>query len=131
METKPKQWSKKSVGIVVALFVAFIIYSQVNSYLNAPISAEGMSVEERTTNDAAALKSALKDENVDLINFDYKNDSISIYIDMKSTDQYVDDKAADIELAVKDAIEQSRSKLTLEKENYTVFVFGKDGRLIN
>ncbi|MEH7521670.1 hypothetical protein V7149_00085 [Bacillus sp. JJ1503] len=95
-----------------------------------PMSAEGMSEEERLKNDAAVLLEELSSLGAEQIEINYARDAIKVYISKESTAQYVSEVAGDIVNKIESVLKERRSDLTLEKQSYAVYVYGSDNRLI-
>ncbi|MDQ0154897.1 hypothetical protein [Robertmurraya andreesenii] len=92
-----------------------------------PIAAESMSDQERAELDVAVLTEELSAFDISKINVNYSGDIISVYIDKKTSEQYVEDYAKDVVDAVKSALVTRKSDMTLEKDRYNVTVYGTDG----
>jgi hypothetical protein len=116
------------LGILVAVGV---INAVANINEATPMSADGMTVEERAQNDVEVLTAELADFDVESIEINYDKDAIKVYISRPSTEQFVDEHASDIESAINLALEDRKADLTLEKESYNIFVYSEDGSLIN
>jgi hypothetical protein len=114
------------VGILSAIgIIAAVISSGTDSAV--PMSAEGMSVEDRDLNDSSVLKEELAEFDIDRVSVNYSGDVISIYINRESTEQYIEDYANDVIAAVKSALQERKEDMTLEKETYSVMIYGNDG----
>lgn len=125
---------KRKFG-VVPLVIAFLVFYGVYSFFWSepeaqPKSAEGLTEEQRASNDVPVLMSEI--DNVEEIEIDYGVDGIIVYLTQKSSDQYVSETAQDVEDAIRKAIDSRRADLTLEKEaaDYFVYVYGSDRSLI-
>lgn len=98
-----------------------------------PKSALNMSKHQREDNDNQVLLEQLQQYEVEKVEIDYTSDTIKVYLAAESVEQYVDDKAKDVIDIVPVILEDNRAELTLEKDSndYSISVFGKDGRLID
>lgn len=129
---------KSKFGLVMLIIPIVIILMITAGLINKvteedPKSALNMSEQQRGDNDNQILLEQLKQYEVDKVEVDYKRDSISVYLIAESGEQYVDDKAKDVIDIVPFILEDNRAELTLEKDSndYSISVFGKDGRLID
>jgi hypothetical protein len=97
---------------------------------NAPMSAAGMTEEDRATNDTAVILEELAELGAEQIEINYARDAIKVYLAKKSSDQYVSDDASRVRTAIPTVLKERRSDLTLEKDSYHVYIYGSDKRLL-
>jgi cell division protein FtsX len=129
--------SKRTVFILIAVaavlyFAYLILTGALTGSDDTPVSAVGMTTEERAEADIAVLSDKLKG-NADIkdIQISYENDAIKLYVNKEKSDQYSEQTANRLVEETKDIISDSRSELTLEKERYYVYVYGSDGRILS
>lgn len=114
------------VCIAVVLFGLFTGESEAQ-----PMSAAGMSVEDRTENDSAVIEKAIrKHGEVELVAIDYSGKVITVHSGRESTEQYAREHGEDIVKTIRETLESERSNLTLEADTYNVIVYGKDNSII-
>ena len=120
--------------IIIAIVMIGTVWNVLSAKPEAkPMLATNMTEAQRGDNDNAILLDELETYGVNDVAIGYKYDSIKVYLDAKSSDQYVSDKALDIEDAIPEILIRNRAKLTLEKDadQYHIYIYGKDGHLIN
>jgi hypothetical protein len=125
---------KKVAYIFIAILFAWGAYSGLTKKSEArPMSASSMTEQQRNDNDSAVLLKHLSSYGVERVEIRYGYDAIKVHLKAQSSAQYISDKAADIKNAIPDIIERNRADLTLEKEpgDYYIYIYGKDGHLIN
>jgi hypothetical protein len=119
---------------IIALILIGTVWSTLSETFEAkPMMATGMTEKQRDTNDSAILLEELSGYGVERVEIQYGYDAIKIYLKAKSSDQYISDKASDLKDAIPGIIERNRADLTFEKEpgEYYIYIYGKDGHLIN
>jgi hypothetical protein len=120
---------------IIALILAGTVWSTLSEKSEAkPMMATGMTEKQRDENDSEILLDELRSSyGVERVEIQYGYDAIKIYLKAKSSDQYISDKASDLKDAIPGIIERNRADLTLEKEPgaYYIYIYGKDGHLIN
>jgi hypothetical protein len=119
---------------IIAIVLIGTVWNALSEKSEAkPMVATGMTEKQRNTNDSAILLEELSSYGVERVEIRYGYDAIKIHLKAKSSDQYVSDKASDLADAIPDIIENNRAELTLEKEpgDYYIYIYGKDGHLIN
>jgi hypothetical protein len=120
-------------SIIVCIIGAFFtIKNMIGNNSNSPVSASGMTIEERGDFDSKAIKNGIKSNlndslytSIEKIKIDYKYDSMTVYTKLNKTDQYSEDNGNKIEKAVDDFL-SNRNKVTLENSSYIIHVKGKD-----
>lgn len=123
--------SKVILAIVIVLSVigAWTAFSP-DKEANMPLSAENMTVQERSKNDETVLLNDLRTYDVERVEINYSVDAIKLYLTQQSTAQYIDDKVEKAINALDDSLLRNKSDLTLEKESYYYYIYSKDGRLL-
>jgi hypothetical protein len=119
---------------IIALILIGTAWSTLSETSEAkPMMATGMTEKQRNTNDSAILLEELDGYGVERVEIQYGYNAIKVYLKAKSSDQYISDKASDLKDAIPNIIERNRADLTLEKEpgEYYIYIYGKDGHLIN
>jgi hypothetical protein len=134
METvnKPQKpfYKEKVFWIVTVIVLIFLARCQSDTL--HPLSAEGMSVEERTKLDSEVIKKYLKEQyknEIQEVKVDHEDNTITVKINTLKGEQYSEDKGEEIKDATEDIIKKYSNKLTLE-EMYWIFIKSKDDRLL-
>ena len=125
---------KIAAYIFIAILLAWGAYSGLTKEPEArPMSASTMTEQQRNEHDSVVLLGKLKPYGVERVEIRYGYDAIKIHLKAQSSAQYISDKASDIKDAIPGIIESNRADLTLEKEpgDYYIYIYGKDGHLIN
>lgn len=119
------------MALVLVGFISLVNNSISGEVDGVPKSAADMTLEEREENDVSVLMDELSSfENIEELEIDYSVDAIIFTVSNESTEQYIEDKANNIVEKVKHALNDRRSDLTLEKDDYYFYVYGGDGRII-
>lgn len=121
---------KRMLGVILGALVILGIIAGCTQDESEPMSAENMKAEQRAANDVAVLLEELSSLGAEKVEINYARDAIKVYLAKESTAQYVSDDAGEVESGVNEALADRRGDLTLEKESYHVYIYGKDGRLI-
>jgi hypothetical protein len=119
---------------IIALILIGTVWSTLGETFEAkPMMATGMTEKQRAEHDSAIMLEELNGYGVNRVEIQYGYDAIKVYLKAKSSDQYISDKASDLKDAIPNIIERNRADLTLEKESgeYYIYIYGKDGHLIN
>lgn len=132
-----KEMSSRDRAIFLLAIIACVfgaIYYAFNAageaFQPAPISAEGMSVKERAEIDEAALLEELAGYGAQEVRVNYADQGIAVNIDKTKSDQYAKEDAKQMANNVKSALKERRGDMTLEQSSYYIYIYGKDGSLI-
>lgn len=117
--------------MVIAMLVIIGVVSVWSDDKTAPMSASGLTDEERSAHDGEILAEEVASGSVVSIEVDYSNDAIIVRLRVPSSKQYVAETAKDLEASVKAALKERKGDLTLEKDSYFIYIYGSDKRLIN
>jgi hypothetical protein len=127
---------------ILLIGIALVVIIGLASFFNlgqkeSPVSAEGMTEEQRADFDQKAITTGLKDyldaadyEKIEKVKVDHKYKSIELYALMNKSDQYSSRMGGELASALEKYIDENTAKLTLE-EPYTIMVMGRDGQKLN
>lgn len=125
--------NKRSIMVLAGVLILAVI-GGLSAFINegdaVPISAEGMTEDERAEIDTNVLTEELADYDVDQVMVNYSGGTIGVYIDKPKSEQYVDEYAQDVIEAVSLALVDRKANMTLEKGTYHVYVYGNDGLIL-
>ncbi|QVY63004.1 hypothetical protein [Cytobacillus gottheilii] len=136
MLAKFKEMPVNSRVFTVLAIIAclFGVYLAVNNWISGepttPISAAGMTIEERAEIDEAVLLDALTEYNATTVRMNYDDQAIAVTIDALKSDQYISHDADEIADAVESALVERRGEMTLELDSYFIYVYDKNDSLI-
>jgi hypothetical protein len=131
----------KKHPILIIIFVLVIVgfgsnierlFFEVSSEPIGPMSATGMTVEERTKHDSEVIKKYITNQfsTVKDVKVDHVSDSVRIDTNIPAGEQYAEDAGEEIAKETEDIMSMYIDDLTLEKE-YSVYVYSDEGHILH
>jgi hypothetical protein len=123
--------------IVVLVIVGFgsnieRLFYEVSSDPLEPMSATGMTVEERSKHDSELIKKYITNQfsKVQEVEVNHERDFVRITTNIQAGEQHAEEVGEEIAKETEDIMSMYIDELTLEKE-YSVYVYSNDGHILH
>lgn len=122
---------RKLFVIVLLTVLVALGFSTMFDQQSPPMSAAGMSVEQRVNHDQEVINDYLIEEfdSVKKVEVDHKYNSVKIKTSIKKSEQYAENTGEEIRQTLKDILKEHAGELTIE-EDYLLFIYSDEGFML-